>query len=88
MVETLSDIELGNIIQNFAMLASMMDLTRLKEFREEFQNQISNYEAIGIVDGHFYFIHLQTIKARFQRLDALINFIEVSKETKSATAQG
>ena len=82
MIKRLSDVELGEQIKNLSMFAGVMDLERLKEFRSEFESQIGTYTAIGIVDGHAYFDKLETMQARFRRLDALINFIEVSKDTE------
>ena len=84
MIKRLSDIELGEQIKNLLMFVGMMDLERLKEFRKEFEGQIGMYEAIGIVDGHDYFKKLRTMKARLKRLDAIINFIEISIDTESA----
>ena len=84
MVKRLSDIEIGEQIKNLSAFAGMMDLKRLKEFRELFESEIGTYEAIGIVDGHDYSKKLETMKARFARLDALINFIEVSIDTEKA----
>lgn len=82
MAKKLSDIMLSEQIQNLSMLASMMDVERLKEFQKDFKDIIGQYEAIGIVDGHNYFIKLADMQARYKRLKTLIDFIDVSFETQ------
>ncbi|MBV6342341.1 hypothetical protein [Candidatus Magnetobacterium casense] len=84
----LSDIMLAEQIQNLVMLAGMMDLERLKKFREELGDALSQYEAIGFMDGLSYLGKLRDMRGRFKRLEALIKFIEVSRETNPDVTHG
>jgi hypothetical protein len=82
-IRKLQDYELAEQIITLSTLAISMNIDRLKEFQEDYKNEISQYEAIGIIDGHEYFNKLNKMQARYKRLVALISFITVSIETEA-----
>jgi len=77
------DIELAEQLKLLFGFISTLNVDRLKEFKQELENQVSNYEAIGILDGHNYFRKLDDMQARHKRIISLINLIDIFKETQN-----
>ncbi len=73
----------GEKIKMLVMFAADFDLEFLKESLEILERDQSAYEAIGIMDGNQYFPKLKDKTARIERLEALINFVEVSQKTEN-----
>jgi protein-tyrosine phosphatase len=76
------DTELASNLNSLFEILSILDLERLKTFKLDFENNLSQYEAIGIIDGHDYFKKLGNMKARYERLKAIINLIETFYSTQ------
>jgi len=62
---------------------SIIKINSLREYEVILNSQIGNYEAIGILDGHNYFKKVDDMRARYERLKALINLIDTFHNTQS-----
>lgn len=56
-------------------------LQDLKSARDSFQEALSHWNAIGIMDPRNYEYKRKDMECRIDRLDALINFVEVLQKT-------
>jgi len=63
------------------IFATHMDIEMLKRTRTHLKDSISTYEAIGIMDGGAYTTKLAQYRAKSLRLDSMIKFIDVLKDT-------
>ena len=63
-------------------VALSLDYEDLKDAAAQLRAQNSRYEAIGILDGYAYLAKADDGRARLRRLEALLNFIEVCRETE------
>jgi len=63
------------------IFAMHMDVEMLKSTRTHLKESISSYEAIGIMDGSAYTIKLEQYRAKLARLDIIIRFVEVLRDT-------
>lgn len=68
-------------IETLFRFANSMDIDLLKGARKNLADSISSYEAIGIIDYGNYFAKLEKYRAKLSRLDILIKFIEILRET-------
>jgi len=65
-----------------------LDINYLKKARKELKNQFSKYEAIGIIDGAKYIEKSDSMEAKLNRLNAVINLYDVLHKTNSKIIQG
>ena len=77
------DLELTSNLNSLFEILSILDLERLKEFKKDFEDNLSQYEALRIIDGHDYFKKVDDMKAKHQRLKAIINLIEIFHSTQN-----
>jgi hypothetical protein len=72
-----------NITELFQIASRMIfDIAFLKDELKKMQDNLSNYEAIGILDGNpLYFEKLEDKRARVERLKAIVNFIDILIKT-------
>lgn len=68
-------------IETLFRFTNSMDIDLLKGAKANLADSISSYEAIGILDGSNYFTKLEKYRAKLSRLDILIKFIEILRET-------
>lgn len=78
-----NDEMLGEQLKLIFSLIIALDIGRLNEIKEKWQDDISRYEAIGTIDGHSYFDRLNDMRARYKRLSATISLIDVFMETQN-----
>ena len=73
--------ELASQVMTIFQLIMILDRDMLAESEKTFENDMYQYEALGIVNGHNYFAILDDKKARLERLRALIHLINTLEET-------
>jgi len=67
-------------------LANACDLEMLQDIEKEYKNEVSRYEAIGILDGNpNYYKRLESREAYYKRIKAITNLVEVLHETDKQT---
>lgn len=69
-------------IQMMVLYAGTTDLSSLKKLKEKLESDLARYEALGIIDGHAYWIKLDTKRALLQRMNAVCNLVKVVQENK------
>ncbi len=80
MKEAIADVVL-QIFQLCGMLS--LNLPFLKQTHDVLEKNLSGYEALGIIEGNVYFDKCKRNRAELDRMDALINLVEVLMETNS-----
>lgn len=77
------DIKLAEQMNVLFSVIKALNHERLKEFEKELRDQLGNYEAIGIIDGHNYFKKVDDMRARHDRIISLINLIDTFNNTQN-----
>jgi oligoribonuclease NrnB/cAMP/cGMP phosphodiesterase (DHH superfamily) len=77
------DIKLAEQMNVLFSVIKALNHERLKEFEKELKDQLGQYEAIGIIDGHSYFKKVDDMRARHDRVVSLIKLIDTFNNTQS-----
>lgn len=62
--------------------AAMVPLPELKEARDHLEEEVGRYEAIGFMDPGRYERSLADMRARLERIEAVVNLLEVFGKTQ------